>query len=139
MRWCKLVRIGLAGSAVLVLAACGIADSHALVPEFMRAKEPDLSLQPPPDVKQLVRDQLDSVFVGTSSPHDVRVSRPLHDPRGSGWTACVKAEFNSATGRPIGTETYRITISEGRIVDRRRADGNDNCISETYQPIKSRV
>ena len=99
----------------------------------MRAKEPNLSLQSPPDVKQLVRDQLDSVFVSTSSPHDVRVSRPLHDPRGSGWTACVKAEVNAATGRPIGTETYRITISEGQIVY--RANDNDNCISETYQPI----
>ena len=133
MGWCKLVHFGLVGSAVLALAACGLADSHALVPEFMRAHEPDKPLQSPPDVKQLVRDQLDSVFVSTSSPHDVRVSRPLHDPHGSGWTACVKAEVNSATGRPIGTETYRITVSEGQIVDRRR--DNDNCFSETYQPI----
>ena len=81
-----------------------------------------------------IRDQLDSVFVSTSSPHDVRVSRPLHDPRGLGWTAWVKAEVNSATGRLIGTETYCTTISEGQIVDRRRADGDDNCISDTYQP-----
>ena len=135
MGWCKLVHIGLVGSAVLALAACGVADSHAPVPEFMRAHEPDKPPQSSPDVNQLVRDQLDSVFVNTSSPHDVRVSRPLHDPRGSGWTACVKAEVNSATGRPIGTETYRITISEGQIVDRRRANDNDDCISETYQPI----
>jgi hypothetical protein len=118
--------MGLVGSAVLTLAACGLADSHAPVPEFMRAHEPDKSPQSSPDVKQLVRDQLNSVFVNTSSPHDVRVSQPLHDPRGSG-------KVNSATGKPIGTETYRITISEGQIVDRRR--DNDNCISETYQPI----
>jgi hypothetical protein len=68
------------------------------------------------------------VFVRTSLP-------PLHDSRGPGWTACVKAEVNSATGKPIGTETYRVTISEGQIVDRRRADDNDNCTSETFQPI----
>jgi hypothetical protein len=125
----------LVGSAVLALAACGIADSHAPVPEFMRVQEPGPLLQSPFDVRQLVRDQLGSVFVSTSSPHEVRVSPPLHDSRGQGWTACVKAEVNSATGKPIGTETYRVTISEGQIVDRRRADDNDNCTSETYQPI----
>jgi hypothetical protein len=38
-------------------------------------------------------------------------------------------------GKPLGTETYRVTISGGTIVDRRRADADDNCVSETYQPI----
>jgi hypothetical protein len=103
MKWCKFVHIGLVGSAVFALAACGIAGSHAPVPEFMRAKEPDPPPQSPPDVKQLIRDQLDSVFVSTSSPHDVRVSRSHHHQR-------------------------------GQIVDRRRADDNDKCTSETYQP-----
>ena len=128
MGWCKLVHLGLVGSAVLALAAYGTADSHAPVPEFMRVQEPDPLPQSPPDVRQLVRDQLESVFVRTSLP-------PLHDSRGPGWTARVKAEVNSATGKPIGTETYRVTISEGQIVDRRRADDNDNCTSETFQPI----
>ena len=82
MGWCKLVYIGLVGSAALALAACGLADSHAPVPEFMRAHEPDKPSQSPPDVKQLVRDQLDSVFVSTSSPHEVRVSRPSPQPPG---------------------------------------------------------
>ena len=56
-------------------------------------------------------------------------------PDGSGWTACVRAELTSATGRPLGTETYRITISGGVIVDRQRVEADDNCASESYQPI----
>ncbi|WP_349543849.1 hypothetical protein [Bradyrhizobium sp. ARR65] len=121
---------------MLALAGCGIADSRSPVPAFMRAKEADPPPpEPPPNVKQLVHDKLDSVFVSTSYPQNVRVSAPLHGPRGPGWTACVRADVNSATGKPIGTETYRITIRDGEIVDRRRVDDNDNCVSEDYQPI----
>jgi hypothetical protein len=75
------------------------------------------------------------VFVSTSNPQNVQVSRALHEPQGPGWTACVRADVNSATGKPIGTETYRISIVEGEIVERRRADANDNCLSESYEPI----
>jgi hypothetical protein len=136
MGWRRLVHIGLIGGSALVLTACGLADSRAPVPSFMRARDAEPPPpEPMPDVKQLVRNKLESVFVSTSYPHDVQVSRPLHDPRGPGWTACVRAEVNSATGKPIGMETYRIAIIEGEIVDRRRIDGNDNCISEHYEPI----
>ena len=55
--------------------------------------------------------------------------------RGAGWTACVKAELNSATGKPLGVQIYRISINEGVILDRRRAEEADNCLSETYEPI----
>ena len=119
----------------MVVSACGFADSHAPVPSFMRIKEADPPPEPIPNVRQLVHDKMDSVFVSTSYPHDVRVSRPLHDPRGPGWTACVKAEVNSANGQPIGTQTYRIFISEGDIVDRRRVEADDNCLTESYEPI----
>ncbi len=136
MGWRQFVRLCLVGGVALTLPACGFADSRAPVPSFMRAREADPPPpEPPPNVKQLVRDKMDSVFVSTSYPHDVQVSRPLHDPRGPGWTACVKAEVNSANGQPIGTQTYRITISEGDIVDRRRVETDDNCLTETYEPI----
>ncbi|WP_407180248.1 hypothetical protein [Bradyrhizobium sp. STM 3562] len=132
----KFIQLGMIGSAVLGLAGCGIADSRSPVPAFMRAKEADPPPpEPPPNVKQLVHDKLDSVFVSTSYPQNVEVSQPVHDPRGPGWTACVRADVNSATGKPIGTETYRITIKDGEIVDRRRVDDNDNCVTENYQPI----
>ena len=38
-------------------------------------------------------------------------------------------------GKPLGAETYRVIISGGIITDRRRAEPDDNCASETYEPI----
>ena len=43
--------------------------------------------------------------------------------------------LTSTTGQPLGTQTYRITISGGAIIDRRHAEAEDCCASETYQPI----
>ena len=127
--------VALAGG-VLVLAACGFADSRSPLPEFMRAKEVDPPPpEPPPNVKQLVRDKLDFVFVAASAPRGVQVSRPHHEARGQSWTACVRAEVNSATGKPMGVQTYRITISGGMIIDREHVEDDDNCASETYEPI----
>jgi hypothetical protein len=89
----------------------------------------------PPDVVQLVRDRLDSVFMAASNPQKVRVSPPRHELRGLGWTACVKAELTSANGKPLGEETYRITINNGVIMDRRRTEAEDTCATESYQAI----
>jgi hypothetical protein len=125
----------MAGGA-LVLSGCAFADSHAPVPEFMRVKTvPPPPLEPPPDVGKMVRENLDAVFVASSNPLQVRVAPPHHVPVGPGWTACVRAELTSATGRPIGTQTYIVTISGGVILDRKRAEVGDNCASESYQPI----
>jgi len=35
----------------------------------------------------------------------------------------------------LGMQTYRITIEEGMIVDRRRVGAEDNCGSEHYEPV----
>jgi hypothetical protein len=120
--------------AATMLTACA-ADSHASLPSFLRAEANEPPPEPAPDVKRMVREQLESVFVSTSYPRDVQVSRPLHEARGSGWTACVRAEVTSATGTPLGVQTYRITISDGVIADRKRVGSEDNCVSETYEPI----
>jgi len=130
------VHVGLIAGGAMMLAACA-ADSRSPLPEFLRAQasEPVPPLEPPPDVKQMVREKLDSVFVATSNPQQVRVSPPHHDVRGPGWTACVRAEVTSATGKPLGVQTYRITISDGVISDRKRVGDEDNCVSETYEPI----
>jgi hypothetical protein len=40
-----------------------------------------------------------------------------------------------ATGKPLGTQTYRITISDSTVIDRRRVEAEDTCASETFEPI----
>jgi hypothetical protein len=102
----------------------------------MRGKEAEPPrLDPEPNVKQLVRDKLDAVFTAASHPRHVRVSAPHREPSGPGWTACVKAELTSVTGRSLGTQTYVVTITAGVIQDRRRVEADDNCASETYEGI----
>jgi len=125
----------LAGVA-LALSACGLADMRAPLPEFMRAKTPDPAPpEPPPDIKRLLRENMEAVFTSAAQPAHVRVSMPRHEPAGTNWTACVKADLNSVTGKPLGTRTYRLTVSGNNIVDRRRVEDDDNCSSETYEPI----
>lgn len=125
----------MAGGA-LMLMGCGLADSRSPVPEFMRARAPEPTPpEPPPDMRQLLHERLESVFLAASDPRHVQVSPPLRNLHGSGWTACVRAELTSATGQPLGTQTYRVTISGGVIVDRRRVEADDNCVSESFEPI----
>lgn len=128
-----VVHCALMAAVALALAGCGLADSRSPVPEFMRNKvtEPPPP-ETPPDVKRLVRENLSSMFTAASNPRGVRVSPPLRETKGAGWTACVRAELTSVMGKPLGTETYRVIISGGTITDRRR---DDDCASESYEPI----
>ena len=129
----------LAGAAFM-LSGCGLADSHAVWPGALRVKATEPApLETPPDVKRLVAGKLDSVFTAGSQPTHVRVSAPLHDPRGTGWTACVRAELTSVIGKPLGTQTYRVFINEGAIFDRRQVEADDNCVTETYEPVEGAV
>src|SRR5690349_12243355 len=90
----------LVGSAALMLAACAFADSHSPLPEFMRIKAADPPPpEQPPDVRQMLRDKMDAVFMTTSHPREIRVSAPYRDVRGQGWPACVTAEVDSAMGK----------------------------------------
>lgn len=122
-------------TVALALAGCGFADSHAVLPDFMRTKVSEAPPEPVPDVKQLVREHLDAVFTAASAPREVQVSPARHNLRGPGWTACVKAELTSATGKPLGVQTYRININEGLIFDRQRVEAEDTCLSESFEPI----
>ena len=130
-----VVRVALLGGVVFVLGGCA-ADSRSVLPAFMRVQASDPPPPDPiPDVKKMLRDQLDAVFIPASRPQAVRVSLPHRDLRGPGWTACVRAELTSAMGKPLGPQSYRITIENGTIIDRRRVADEDNCDSETYDPI----
>ena len=120
----------------LALGACGFADSRAPVPEFMRMKEAEQPPpEPPPDVRRVVREQIDVVFLNTSYPREVHVASPHREVRGPGWTACVRAQLTSATGTALGAQTYIVTITGGKVIDRRRAEADDICGSEVYEPI----
>lgn len=131
-----IVHIALVAGGALLLAGCGFADVRSPVPEFMRAKAPEPPpLESPPDVKRLLSEKLDSVFLAASRPTGVQVSTPRPELRGVGWTACVKADLTSVTGKPLGTQTYRISISNGAIFDRRHVEADDTCTSENYEPI----
>lgn len=123
-------------AGALALASCGFADSRAPVPEFMRMKEAEQPQpEPPPDVKRVVREQIDVVFLNTSYPREVHVAAPHHEVRGPGWNACVRAQLTSATGTALGLQTYIVTINGGKVIDRRRAEADDICGSESYEPI----
>src|SRR5258706_12565365 len=128
----EMVHWTLMASAGTALRGCGTAKCRSPVPEFMRAKagEPPRP-EPPPDVSRLVHEKLDSVFIATSYPRQVRVSPPHHEPYGQGWSACVRAELTSVMGKPLGTETYGITISASPILDRRQPATDDNCEATT--------
>jgi hypothetical protein len=133
---CVIGRHAMMASLALTLTACAIADSRSPVPEFMRAGEPDPPPPAPaPDVALLVRRHRDVIFVPTSFPRNVQVSAPHHDVRGTAWIACVRAELTSATGTPLGQQTYRLTIDHGAIVDRRWVGDEDNCVSARYAPV----
>lgn len=119
----------------MLLSACGFADMRAPLPEFMRSKAPEPApAEPPPDVKKLMRDNLEQIFTSASQPTRVRVSAPRHEPVGLNWTACVRADLNSVIGKPL-TQTYRLTLSGNAIVDRRRVEDEDPCASEIFEPI----
>jgi hypothetical protein len=131
-----LVQIALMTAAALVLAGCGFTDARSPVPEFMRLKDPEpRPLEPVPDVRRIVGEKLEAVFLAASQPTRVQVSAPRPDLRGPGWIACVKADLTSVTGKPLGSQTYRIVITGGVVSDRRRAEADDNCASESYEPI----
>ncbi len=128
--------IALMVSAALALGGCGFGDVRSPLPEFLRAKAPEPpALEPAPDIKRMLREKLDSVFTAASQPSNVLVSEPRPNLRAPGWTACVKAEVVSVTGKPLGTQTYRVEISGGVIADRRQIEPEDTCATESYEPI----
>ncbi|WP_315721001.1 MULTISPECIES: hypothetical protein [unclassified Bradyrhizobium] len=106
--------------AALPLAGCA-ADSQSRLPAFMRARAPEPPPEAPPDVAVLVRKSLDMIFVATAQPRDLEATPAMRTERGDAWTACVRAQIISVAGAPLRRQTYRLTIRQDEIIDRRRA------------------
>ncbi|CCD84813.1 conserved protein of unknown function [Bradyrhizobium sp. ORS 285] len=120
--------------AALLLSGCA-ADSQSRLPAFMRVRAPEPPPpEAPPDVGRLVRMNLDMIFVATTQPRDLEATAPRRTERGDAWTACVRAEIISVTGAPLRRQTYRLTIKQDEIIDRRRAAGQD-CVAENYTAV----
>lgn len=132
----EFARVVMSAAIICSLTGCGIADSGAPLPQFMRGRIPEaVKADPEPDMRLLLRASPEAVFLASANPRGVRVSQPRRNPAGSGWTACVRAEVTSVIGQPIGTQTYLVTIAHGAILDRRMAGGTDNCSSESYASL----
>lgn len=118
------------------LGGCGYADANAtFIPEALRYKPADVKPEVIPDVKALLRDNSEQFFATRTPPQNVRVSVPRRNPAGPGWTACVRADVAGVTGRSIGTQTYLLSIDNGKIGNRHLADAASPCASETYEPV----
>jgi len=131
-----VVRILAVAGVAIFLAACGVADNHANLPKFMRqADPPPREQEAAPNVKQLVRDNIASIFVPSAHPSDIAVSPARRDTHGPGWTACIKANVSGMSDQPIGQQTYVVSIENGRLWNRHRAGADDKCDAEAYEPL----
>jgi len=121
--------------SALLVTGCA-ADSHSSLPPYMRVKETAPPAQEStPDVPFLVRKNLDMLFVASTQPRDLEVSSAQRMAAGDGWTACVRGEITPATGRALRRQTYRLTIRQNEIIDRRRATAGDACLTESYKRV----
>ncbi|MGO4712603.1 hypothetical protein [Bradyrhizobium sp. 2TAF24] len=126
------VRGGVVGACLAaVLAGCGYVDSSVtFVPERYRQPAPSAHLDPEPDVKKLVADNLQLVFAG--HPTDVRVGPPHRD--GMHWQACVTAMVPGIAG---ALQQIRILLSveDGKVGDRTRITAEHWCAADKLEPI----
>ena len=100
----------------------------------MRDRAPTpVTADPAPDVRALLQSNLDAVFLPAAAPTDIAFSTPK--PSFSEWTTCVKANVNGATGRPIGSQTFLVSIDHGQVSRRERVDQGHWCAMEHYDPL----
>jgi hypothetical protein len=122
-----VVGVCLAGA----LAGCGYVDSGAtFVPERYRQPAPSAHLDPEPDVKKLVGDNLQLVFAGHAN--DVRVGPPHRD--GMHWQACVTAMVPGVAGAPQQIRIL-LAIEDGKVGDRTRITAEHWCAADALEPI----
>ncbi|MBR1219078.1 hypothetical protein JQ557_13825 [Bradyrhizobium sp. U87765 SZCCT0131] len=113
------------------LAGCGYVDPGVtFVPERFRQPSPTASLDPEPDVKKLVADNLQLVFA--AHPTNVRVGPPHRE--GMHWQACVTALVPGAGGAPLEVRLL-VSIEQGKVGDRTRVTAEHWCAADALEPI----
>ncbi|WP_156464239.1 hypothetical protein [Afipia sp. Root123D2] len=119
-------------ACVHTLSACGIVDAeNTFMPKvFLAAKPQDLFPDPEPDVRQLVGENPNAVFVGEAT--DIQVSKPR--PHGRHWEACVAATVRGVTGNSAKT-LILMQIEYGKIGARTRVSPDDWCSTEALSAI----
>src|SRR5262249_18307755 len=87
---------------------------------------------------QIIAASFREVFPETSSVRDVSISREVRRTQwvdGPCWRVCMKADAKNMNGDYIGLRTYVVAIRRNKVFDRRRAEPEDGCESEKYEPF----
>lgn len=132
-----MIRAALFAGVAALLCGCGSWDIHSLTPAFFGSsdpKPPPADPDPEPDVATLIRANIGTLFDPSARARNISVTQPRHRLSGNGWTTCVKASI-TASGRPIGQKTYLVTITRGKVEDRRLAEAKDGCANEAFRAL----
>jgi hypothetical protein len=119
------------------LLGCGAVDSQlSSVPAVFRQSAPKVAEEERPDIRLLVRNNIEAIFTAAAMPSHISISAPLRAKKG-GWTTCVRAATIGITGKTLGVQTYLIGIDHGQIGQRDRVDDATHwCGRETYEPLQ---
>ncbi len=121
---------------VTPLGGCGAVDSGVtFLPESFRQPAPKLAqIEQPPDVHQIVRNNISPIFMAGASPNHISVSFPMPAKYG-GWTTCVRASVLGITGGSLGTQIYLVNIEHDRISRREHVEDTHRCAKETFEAL----
>jgi len=122
--------------AVLLSACSMITDVLDKVSPHAEERPPPPD--PEPDYRPIIAASFREVFPETSSVRDVSISREVRRTQwvdGPCWRVCMKADAKNMNGDYIGLRTYVVAIRRNKVFDRRRAEPEDGCESEKYEPF----
>lgn len=121
---------------VLSISLCGCAvDSNvSFMPDFLKQRAPKNEIEQPPDVSSIIRGNVAAVFTPAAFPTNIKFSFPIPAKDG-GWTTCIRASVNGATGRSMGEQTFLVNIDHGEVGRREHVDDHHWCVREVYKPI----
>jgi hypothetical protein len=116
-----------------LLAGCSYAvdAGNTSAPDWIPHRKPyETPHEQEPDLHQIVKDNPNSLFVGT--PQNIQLSKPRLN--GYHWEACASATTADIAGHPSQTMVV-FPIEGGRIGERTRVEPGHWCFSETLSPL----